>query len=263
MDERNESDDEAGGLPDTVALAWGLRERPGKGPKRTLSLKGIVEAAVRVGSAEGLEALSMSRVAAEAGASAMALYRYVPSKTDLLALVVDELLGPPPPPPAPGTGWREALRDFAVALREVTGRHPWALQIPITGPPIMPNNVAWMEAGLRCMRGMGLDGGTRLSVLTQVTGYVRFMSALIAELESGLRAAGTSDREVAIGYGTMLAAVTADERRFPELRAIVEEKIFTEPGDDVPEDEFAFGLECLLDGLEALVRRGGQGAPPG
>ncbi|MEU8796513.1 TetR/AcrR family transcriptional regulator C-terminal domain-containing protein [Spirillospora sp. NPDC048819] len=255
MRERNESDE--GGLPETVELAWGLRERPGKGPRRTLSLKGIVEAAVAVGAAEGLDALSMSRVAREAGASTMALYRYVASKNDLLALVLDELLGEPPGPPDPGTGWREALRDYAMALREVTRRHPWALRIPVTGPPAMPNNVAWMEAGLRRMRGMGLDAGTRLSVLMQVTGYVRYQSTLIADLESAYRAAGTSDRQVAIDYGNLLAALTADDRRFPEIRALLESKIFAEPGDDTPEDDFAFGLDCLLDGLEALVRRGG------
>ncbi|MEW2358926.1 TetR/AcrR family transcriptional regulator [Spirillospora sp. NPDC029432] len=249
-------EENGGGLPESVELAWGLRDRPGKGPKRTLSLKGIVEAAIRVGAAEGLEAVSMSRVAAEAGASTMALYRYVPSKGDLLTLILDELLGPPPGPPEPGTGWREALREFAVALREVIGRHPWALSIPITGPPVMPNNVAWMEAGLRRMRGTGLDSGTRLSMLTLLTGYVRFTAALIHDLESATRAAGKTDQQVAVDYGTVLAAVT-EGGDFPELRAIVAEQLFTRPGDDTPEDEFEFGLDCLLDGLEARVRRAG------
>ncbi|MFI0356352.1 TetR/AcrR family transcriptional regulator [Actinomadura sp. 9N407] len=252
MDERNES-----GLPESVELAWGLRERPGKGPKRTLTLKGIVEAAVRVGAGEGLDAVSMSRVAAEAGASAMALYRYVPSKNDLLALVLDEVLGMPPA--LPEAGWRESLRAYAVALREALREHPWALRIPINGPPIMPNNVAWMEAGMACMRGTGLDGGTRLSVLTLLTGYVRHTATLIDDLGRALRAAGTSEQQVSVDYGAMLAAATRG-RHFPELHGILEEGIFDDPGDSTPEDEFVFGLDCMLDGLEALVRRGGH--PP-
>ena len=68
------------GLPATIAAAWGLRARPGKGPKPGLSLERIVAAAIRVATADGLAAVSMSRVAAELGAATMSLYRYVPPR---------------------------------------------------------------------------------------------------------------------------------------------------------------------------------------
>jgi hypothetical protein len=65
------------GLPASIEAAWGLRERPAKGPKPGLSLDRIVEAAVGVAATEGLAAVSMGRVAKELSVSTMSLYRYV------------------------------------------------------------------------------------------------------------------------------------------------------------------------------------------
>ena len=76
-----------GGLPDAIAAAWGVRERPHKGPKPALSLPRIVEAAVRVADADGLDAVSMGRVASELGAAPMSLYRHVSGKEELLDLI--------------------------------------------------------------------------------------------------------------------------------------------------------------------------------
>jgi AcrR family transcriptional regulator len=241
------------GLPESIELAWGLRERPGKGPKRALTLQGIVAAAVKVGSAEGLDSLSMSRVASELGVSPMALYRYVPSKNDLLMIVMDEVMGGPPELPDPDeVGWREALSAWAWALRRTLREHPWALRVPITGPPTMPNNVRWMEAGLRAMRGMGVPGGVRLAVLLLLSGYVRSTVALLDDLSSALEDSGLSEEEMLKGYGRLLASVT-DPARFPEVHALIDEKVFEETGE--PDEDFVFGLERLLDGIEALITR--------
>src|SRR5271154_2120266 len=87
-----------GGLPGSVAAAWGIRERPHKGPKPALSLARIVDAAVRVADAEGLDAVSMGRVAAELGAAPMSLYRHVSAKEELLTLMVDAAWGDSPDP---------------------------------------------------------------------------------------------------------------------------------------------------------------------
>lgn len=247
------SEKDGAGLPESIELAWGLRERPGKGPKRALTLKGIVEAAVRIGAAEGLEAVSMSRVAGELGVSAMALYRYVPSKNDLLALMMDEVMGAPPPLPDPAErGWRAALSDFAWTMRATLRRNPWLLRAPITGPPIMPNNVLWMEAGLRAMTAMDLSGAERIQVLLLLSNFVRSDVTLGHDLETAFRAASTSEQEVLEGYGAMLGALT-DAGRFPALHALLAEGVFAETGD--PDDDFVFGLERLLDGLEALLAR--------
>src|SRR3954447_11763378 len=100
-------------VPASYETAWGLRERPARGPKRGLSLERIVAAAIAVADAEGLDAVSMSRVAAELGASAMSLYRYVEAKDELLALMFDTEMGPPPLLP---DGWRPALRHWTLTV---------------------------------------------------------------------------------------------------------------------------------------------------
>ena len=83
-------------LPPRLQLLWGLQERPRRGPKPGLSLERIVDAAIGLADAGGLAAVSMARVAAELGFTTMSLYRYVPTKDDLLELMVDAASGLPP-----------------------------------------------------------------------------------------------------------------------------------------------------------------------
>src|SRR5262245_35900157 len=102
-----------GGLPASIAAAWGLRERPNKGPRPALSLQRIVAAAVRVAAADGLQAVSMGRVASELGVSTMSLYRYVGAKEELLALMADLTFEAPPARRGPEESWRDGLARWA------------------------------------------------------------------------------------------------------------------------------------------------------
>src|SRR5262245_7490656 len=97
------------GLPASLEAAWGLRGRPARGPRPGLSLERIVGAAVRVAGAEGLAAVSMSRVAAELGTAPMSLYRYVAAKDELLGLMMDAAFSPAPAPPHDGEDWRAGM----------------------------------------------------------------------------------------------------------------------------------------------------------
>src|SRR5215510_3574422 len=130
--------DGPGQVPDGVAAAWGVRERPHKGPKPALNLARIVDAAVRVADTEGLDAVAMGRVAAGLGAGPMSLYRHVSSKEELLRLMVDAAWGDSPGPLVLGETWRDGLSRWAWAMRAAIRRHPWAIRIPISGLPIMP-----------------------------------------------------------------------------------------------------------------------------
>ena len=100
------------GIPGSIAAAWGVRERPHKGPKPALSLPRIVDAAVRVADAEGLDAVSMGRVAAELGAAPMSLYRHVSAKEELLRLIGRRRLGRLPRP----AGARPRMAGRAVPM---------------------------------------------------------------------------------------------------------------------------------------------------
>jgi AcrR family transcriptional regulator len=246
-DETDETDET--GLPAGIAAAWGIRERPGKGPKRGLSLGRIVQAAVRTAVDEGLPAVSMNRVAAELGTAAMSLYRYVSAKDELIDLMVDEVYGAPPTGPRPDEGWRTALARWANAYLAVYREHPWLVRVPITGPPIMPNAVRWFEHAMRSLAGTGLSEGEKVSVVLLVSGLVRNYATLEVQLDTARQAAG--DEQVMPGYGRMLGQLT-DSEHFPALHAAIDSGIFDQDDDD--NLEFDFGLARVLDGIEVLIR---------
>jgi AcrR family transcriptional regulator len=238
------------GLPDSFETAWGVRERPPRGPKPALSVERIVDAAVRIASAEGLATVSMKRVADELGAGTMALYRYVGSKEELLALMVDAALGPPPDM-ARARGWRAGLTGWARSYMAVLRRFPWIVRVPIGGPPITPNQVAWFDRGLHAMRHAGLQAGERISVLILLSGFVRNQATLEADLAQAM--ATPDGAGVAASYGTLLRMLI-DEERFPALHDLVEDGAFDANTDEYDADaEFSFGLRCFLDGVGALV----------
>ena len=244
-------------LPASVAAAWGLRGRPPKGPRPTLSLERIVAAAVRVADADGLAAVSMSRVATELGTAPMSLYRYVAAKDELLALMVDAAYGPAPagPPsaagPAEGTGWRAGLSRWAWAMRAKIQEHPWVLRIPIGGLPSLPNEVAWFEDGLRSLEDTGLEEDEKASGILLVSGYVRTSASIDADIEAAVRASGKTPDEWMSSYARTLTQL-ADPGRFPALTKFIAAGVFDRA--DPPDNEFTFGLARILDGLAALIR---------
>jgi AcrR family transcriptional regulator len=250
-------DQEATGLPASIEAAWGVRTRPGKGPRPALSLERIVAAAVRVAAVGGLAAVSMGRVAADLGVSTMSLYRYVGSKDELLALMADLAYEAPPARRGPEESWREALSRWAWAELAAYRRNPWVLRIPISGPPVTPNTIAWLERGLGCLGDTGLREDEKLSVMLLLTGFVRNQATLDADI-SAAQAAGATPPEVMASYGRLLARLT-DPERFPALHAVIGSGVLEEP-DDI-DAEFVFGLERVLDGIETLIekRRTGRG----
>jgi AcrR family transcriptional regulator len=244
-------DDDSGyELPPSIEVAWGRRPRPSKGPKPGLSLAGIVAAGIRVADAEGLAAVSMSRVAADLGASTMSLYRYVAAKEELLALMVDAAYGEPPARPGPEEGWRPGLSRWAWAMRAATRRHRWAVRVPISGLPVRPHEVAWFEQALRCLHGTGLAEAEKASVILLLSGYVRNIATQDADIEAAIQASGASPQDWMSSYARMLTKL-ADPDRFPALTEFIAAGVF-ETYDD-PDDEFTFGLDRILDGIQALV----------
>ncbi|MEU7751797.1 TetR/AcrR family transcriptional regulator [Micromonospora sp. NPDC049101] len=246
------TDDSGPVLPPAIEYAWGLRDRPPKGPRPGMSVPAIVDAAVRVADADGLAAVSMSRVAKELGAATMALYRYVGSKDELLTLMVDAGYGPSPGPPPPDTDWRAGLTRWAWAEHDVLRQRFWLLHVPITGPPITPQQLGWMEDGLRCLDGTALAEGEKMSTLLLLTGYVRNEATLASQIAEGSQATGAKPSEMMPAYGRLLAQLI-DPARFPALQRVLAAGVLNQ--DDDPDDEFTFGLDRILDGVDALIQR--------
>jgi AcrR family transcriptional regulator len=246
------------GLPASIEAAWGVRSRPNKGPRPALSLERIVAAAVRVAAADGLQAVSMSRVAADLGVSTMSLYRYVAAKDELLTLMADLSFEAPPAPRGPEESWRDGLARWAWTELAVYRRNPWVLRIPISGPPVTPNTMVWLERGLDALGDTGLREGEKLSVMLLLTGFVRNQATLDADISAAQASGATTAQEMMASYGRLLAKLT-DPQRFPALHAVIAAGVLDEPDD--MDAEFIFGLERVLDGIETLIenRRTGRG----
>ena len=129
-------------------------------------------------------------------------------------------------------------------------QRPWLLHVPITGPPITPQQLGWLEDGLRCLAGTGLPEGAKMSVILLITGYVRNEATLTNQIAEGSRAAGVEPGEMMPAYGRMMARLI-DPARFPALHQVLTAGVLNQ--DDDPDDEFTFGLDRILDGIEALI----------
>src|SRR5690606_22218840 len=124
------------GEREAVALLWPDQARPKRGPKPRISLDLIVDGAIELADREGLDAVSMQRIADGLGVTKMSLYRYAPGKAELLALMLDRAFGPAPELAAPelagdqlageASGWRQGLRSWALAMHAALAAHPWA-----------------------------------------------------------------------------------------------------------------------------------------
>ncbi|MFI1226977.1 MULTISPECIES: TetR/AcrR family transcriptional regulator [unclassified Streptomyces] len=248
-----------GDLPASLEAAWGLRDRPAKGPKPGLSLERIVTAAVGVAATDGLAAVSMGRVAQELGASTMSLYRYVSAKDELYVLMQEAAVGPPEPLSAlrTGAGWRAALTAWAAAQRDRYRANLWALRIPIGGPPATPNSLAWWEQGLQTLEGSGLGEGDKISVILLVSNFVRSEALLMSDLAAAVATRGVSPEELSASYERTLKRLV-DPERHPGITRQLESGVMSEPDD--PEYEFTFGMGVLLDGVEALIGRTADGS---
>jgi AcrR family transcriptional regulator len=237
-------------LPGALQAAWGLRERPTKGPKPTLSAERIIEAAVRVAHAEGFAAVSMTRVAAELSTSAMSLYRHVANKDELTILMLEAVTGEPPPAAA-GETWRAALERWAWAMLAMFREHRWFLQVPIAAPPATPRQLAWLEAGLSALADTGLSEAEKMSVVTLINGVIRNHALIAGQMAEAASSAGRTVDAAMNEFGALLRVlVTAD--RFPMLRRVIDAGVIDQ-NDDLAND-VAFSLARILDGVNTLIK---------
>ena len=237
-------------LPESLQRLWRVSSARSRGARQALNLERVVAAAIAVADEQGLAAVSMSRVADQLGASTMALYRHVASKDELLTLMVDGAAGPPPEVPL-DAGWRPATEAWARALARVS--KGWVIEVPISGPPLGPNTVAWMEAGLRALRDSGLGSLERLAVVTTLSGYVRQHAALLQSMS--VHSGGRPQRQLEFEWRQTLTELI-DPQRFPEVSAALAASAFdpdvSDPGGD---PDFDFGLNCILEGVTRLAER--------
>jgi AcrR family transcriptional regulator len=236
----------------TIELLWGTRERGARGPKPGLTVDGIVAAAIEIADAEGLEGLSMRRVAERLGVGTMSLYRYVPGKVEVLDVMVDRVSGETERPDDFSGGWRARLEQVARENRRLYERHPWLLQAFLGRPPLGPNVMAKYDYELRAIEGIGLSDVEMDSVLTLVLGYVRGWAASAVESARAPEQTGQTDDQWWTAFEPLVEKVF-DAERYPLAARVGSAATERYQGTYDPQHAFEFGLERLLDGIEVFV----------
>ncbi|MET7290123.1 TetR/AcrR family transcriptional regulator [Streptomyces sp. NPDC005573] len=219
---------------------WLPPTEPRRGRRPSFSRETITAAAVGLADAEGLEAVTMRRVAAEVGAGVMSLYSYAPDKDTLLELMVDHVSGELASPGPPSGDWRTDLKNIAHLQRAHMLRHPWLPAALSTHRVPGPNTLAFLEHALAVLRPTGLDGAAKLEVFAQLTAFV---AGQVAYEITQTAASRSPDRAAA--EARYLAAVAADGRH-PELAEAL--AAAGRPVD--PEATFTRFLNRLVDGLD-------------
>lgn len=242
-------------VPPVVAAAWRLTPVARRGPRAELTVDRIVQTALRLGGEGGLGAVSMAKVADELGFTTMSLYRHVGSKEELLTHVQDAALGPAPV--CTGAGWRDGLASWTRQLLRAYGAHPWALDIPIDVPPLMPRTIEWLDQALQIMSGLALSPAEKLSTVLLLSGYARNEATLAARIATSSADPNPALTEDAVYERILRELVRSD--RLPGLHGLLESgSIFAHsgPAPDDPDAFFVeFGIERILDGIEAHVDR--------
>lgn len=235
----------SGDLTRTLELLWDSGPRPTRGPKPGLTLERIVEAAIAVADAEGLEAVTMRRVSTELGTGTMTLYRYLPGKGELLDLMLDRV-NRPEDDWLPDSGWRATLEALAYSTLELYQRHPWLLAVNQSRPVMGPSAVEGMERILARIKPMGLSDRELLSVVLLVDSYVIGAARTQLYAQEAERRTGMTDTEFWETQAPVLEKAMASGK-YPIMAGMAEDTF--DPG----YDHFGWGLRRLLDGLEAVV----------
>ena len=231
-------------LPPGLDRLWSSEE-PSKGRRGGLNLDKVVTAAVELADAEGLDAVSMARVAKALGFTTMSLYRHVRSKEELLVLMLDRVMVMPPV--APYASWREGLAGWAWDLLRMVREHPWVHYVRISPPPATPSSVTLMERGLAPLSDTGLAEQDKAHLILMLNGYVFWMARLETELAPGT---GDPATDPLVAYITVMHTLVDD--RWPAVKRAVEGGVFDDQ-EDTRDADFQFGLDRILDGIEALI----------
>jgi AcrR family transcriptional regulator len=206
---------------------------------------------MRLADAEGLDQLTMRRLAEELGVEAMSLYHHVPNKDAILDGMVDLVFAQIEPPPQ-GVDWQEALRRRTHSVREVLVRHPWALRILESRAAPGPATLEHHDAVLGCLRGAGFSVPLAAHAYAVLDAYV--FGFVHTELTLPFRGEEETQRVAAAIFEKLPPGA------FQHLVELTTEHVL-KPGYSYS-NEFPFGLELILDGLARALAAEAKAGPP-
>lgn len=234
---------EDGDIPATI---WERLDSP-RSARTTLTHEQIAEAAIALADAEGLEAVSMRRLAERLGVATMALYRYVDSKDELLELMTNAVTDPTTLLADPHD-WRAVFREAARRRRDTALAHPWLpaaqAQVPTT---LTPSRNLVLERMLATLEPLPLSGDQRMQLIRALDAYAR--GAADGEVNQRMmleRRGYGADGDVRLLLRSNMQWLLRSGR-YPLFAQMVKDGLA--PVDAV--EEFELGLEAMLDGLAA------------
>lgn len=242
------------GRPAEPEVIWARPERTGRGPKPAYSRRDIADAAVRIADAEGIDAVSMRRVAAELGCGTMSLYNYVPRKEDLYELMVDAVsaeyeLG------EPSGDWRADMTGLARETRAIMYRHPWVTRVMTTAYGFSPHALRFLEWSLSCLAPLTIEPGLKMQLIAMINGTVMMTvrnEQAIAERARGLPWSEEQEQAVRGAYLARQVMTGA----YPHLAALLAASPAPVDADEI----FELTVARLLDSFDpAGVGRHGGG----
>ncbi len=239
--------------PDRILpLLWRHRHvrqaTTGRPPR--LSVDQVVAAGIAVADGEDLAAASMARVATRLGVATMTLYTYVPSRAELVELMVDQVLagrrlpGPDDERPAP---WRDQVRLYADRTIAMYRDHPWLCQVSRVRPPLGPGTLRESEYVLSTLGGLPVR--MRNTAAATITMFVTAAARQEGENAQLRRVSGQSNDAWWHQRG-QLWEHWFDVEQHPAMTALWNAGGFDKGPDEQAAEAFAYGLRLLLDGIE-------------
>jgi AcrR family transcriptional regulator len=203
-----------------------------------LSRERVLRAAVALADESGIESLTMRRLGQELGVEAMSLYNHVANKDDILDGIVDLVLGDIDVPPT-GTDWKTAMRQRAVSAHEVLLAHPWAALLVMSRFNIGPGMTRYLDATLGRLRegGFSIEGALDAwhTLDSHLYGFTLQQLNLPFEVDEAQQVSADVLGQLSTG-------------EFPHVVEVI-----TEVMRSGREEDFEFGLDLILDGLERTL----------
>jgi AcrR family transcriptional regulator len=220
----------------------------GKPPARTpLSREAIADAALAIVDADGLDGLSMRRLAEELGTGPASLYAHVSGKSELLQLLIDRVAAETEAPAPDPERWQEQVKDYARRMRDALAAHRDLAGASLANIPTGPNVIRLIDGLLAILRASGLPSQAvayAADLLPQFVTVNAYEGSLFAQ---------RMEREPHYFDEIKQYFESLPDARFPNVAALVPELMHGGEGDE----RFEFGLDVIVRGLAAMAQRPG------
>lgn len=228
-------------------LIWARPERV-RQERPALSREQIVRVALEMADTEGIDAISLRRLAARLQVSAMALYWYIERKEDVFELMIDAAYGEVPLPEPGSRDWRSQFQEMAVQVRAMMHRHPWFASLIGHRAVLGPNALRQTDYLLLIVSQLGFDMTTGMSLLTMFNAYiVGFVLGEMGEAEAQRRT-GLNKEEWQQQVAPYVQEQVIASGHYPHLT-----RYLAESEERSSDEMFLFGLTRLLEGIATYV----------